>query len=109
MLDKVKALIEEVKQFETESHEELEKFRIKFITATKAMHFIFSVIRFFTESRPPIPIDINLKGMAATHRPPRSIDPQLKRNTARSLDSLSCAQLCCRGNKYFWKIAEGIT
>jgi phenylalanyl-tRNA synthetase alpha chain len=31
MLDKVKALIEEVKQFETESHEELEKFRIKFL------------------------------------------------------------------------------
>ena len=83
------------------------------------MHFIFSVIRFFTESKPPIPIDINLKGMAiasikiiwlalkysspniekidicaatitvaAMHSPLRSIVPQLKRKTAKSLDAL---------------------
>lgn len=67
------------------------------------MHFIFSTIRLLTESNPPIPIDINLKGMAiasikiiwldlkysSPNIEKKTFAQQLKRKTAKSLAILS--------------------
>ena len=62
MLDKVKALIEEVKQFETESHEELEKFRIKFLGKKGVLTDLFAEFK--------------------------NVEPQLKKNFGQALNEL---------------------
>jgi phenylalanyl-tRNA synthetase alpha chain len=62
MLDKVKALIEEVKQFETESHEELEKFRIKFLGKKGVLTDLFAEFK--------------------------NVEPQLKKDFGQALNEL---------------------
>ncbi len=62
MLDKVKALIEEVKQFETESHEELEKFRIKFLGKKGVLNDLFAEFK--------------------------NVEPQLKKDFGQALNEL---------------------